>query len=127
MLQMNGECNNDVNHHSNSGNGNSHGADENMEPSSKRRKLLRSSLDDDGPKTLTAEMTVYDRHSRCLLTEGEYELILSEEEENKLSAKTGNGALGAPYGGGNASGPSSRKNAAWENVSFEKNDKVNVS
>jgi hypothetical protein len=35
--------------------------DENIEPSAKRRKLLRGSMDDG--KILTAELVVYDKHT----------------------------------------------------------------
>ncbi len=60
---------------------------------------------------LTAEMVVYDKHGRCLLTDAEYELVLSETS-----------AIG---GGGSAEKISPKKNnTSWENISLDKIDKV---
>ena len=49
--------------------GNVGGQDENQEPATKKRKTQEE-------REVTAELVVYDKHSRCLLTEGEYELVL---------------------------------------------------
>ena len=79
--------------------------EENLEPAAKRRKLLRGSTDDS--KVLTAELVVYDRHSRCLLTEGEYELVLNEVEATtaaKISPK--------------------KNNTSWETINLDRVEKV---
>ena len=79
--------------------------EENLEPAAKRRKLLRGSTDDS--KVLTAELVVYDRHSRCLLTEGEYELVLNEVEAAtaaKISPK--------------------KNNTSWETINLDRVEKV---
>ena len=83
--------------------------DENIEPSIKRRKI-RNGLGNEGDsgKLLGRELVVYDKDSRCLLTEGEYELVLSEISETQASC--------------NRSSP--RKNASWENVNMDRSDKV---
>ena len=83
--------------------------DENLEPASKRRKIRgngESPAAFEG-KLLSRELVVYDKHSKCLLTEGEYELVLSEVD---------------------AQGNSIRKNpsSSWENISLDKSDKVCV-
>lgn len=82
--------------------------DENLEPAAKRRKLLlrgTSNEDDDQKsKLLTAELVVYDKLARCLLTEGEYELVLAEMENNsRISPK---------------------KNSTWENITIDKEKAV---
>ena len=83
--------------------------DENVEPSVKRRKI-RSGINNDGDsnKLLGRELVVYDKQSRCLLTEGEYELVLSEVYDSQ-ELHCGN---------------SPKKNASWENVNMNKSDKV---
>ena len=93
-----------------SGGDQQNGGDENVEPSIKRRKI-RNSLgnnDGDSSKLLGRELVVYDKQSRCLLTEGEYELVLSEISESQASY--------------NRNSP--RKNASWENINMDKSDKV---
>jgi len=83
--------------------------DENVEPSIKRRKI-RSGISNEGDsnKLLGRELVVYDKHSRCLLTEGEYELVLSEiSESHELQCRN-----------------SPKKNASWENINMDKSDKV---
>lgn len=58
------------------------------EPFSKRRRLseLSSSVSGtnsaEGVRLLDAELVVYDRHSRCLLIDGDYELVLQESNQN---------------------------------------------
>ena len=83
--------------------------DENVEPSIKRRKI-RSGItnDSDSNKLLGRELVVYDKHSRCLLTEGEYELVLSE-----ISNSHDLQCIDSP-----------KKNASWENINIDKSDKV---
>ena len=96
----------------NSGSGDPQG-DENMEPSSKRRKIRNGICHDNvenGGKVLGRELVVYDRYSRCLLTEGEYELVLSEISPESSSE--------------NQINSNSRKNASWEHISMENSDKV---
>ena len=85
--------------------------DENIEPSIKRRKI-RNGLgnDSDSSKLLGRELVVYDKHSRCLLTEGEYELVLSEIPESQNPSK-----LNSP-----------RKNSSWENINVDRSDKVHL-
>ena len=80
---------------------------ENLEPSSKRRKVSNRESIDSGPgKLLSAELIVYDKHAQCLLTEGEYELILAEmdPERAKIEQKL--------------------KNSTWENITIDKSDMV---
>ena len=49
---------------------NGDGQDENQEPSAK--KARKSKTEEDGEnRTVSAELVVYDKHSRCLLTEGD--------------------------------------------------------
>lgn len=66
----------------------------NSEPFSKRRRLseLSSSVTPTNPaegvRMLDAELIVYDRHSRCLLIDGDYELVL--QETNQSSAENRN-------------------------------------
>ena len=47
---------------------------ENQEPSAKRRKTAKGGEEEPG-RAMSAELVVYDKHSRCLLTEGDYELV----------------------------------------------------
>ena len=95
----------------NGGSGDQQG-DENMEPSSKRRKIRNGICHDNvenGSKILGRELVVYDKHSRCLLTEGEYELVLSEL---------------APESSENQNNSNSKKTPSWEHISTENSDKV---
>ena len=57
-------------------------------------------------------LVVYDKHSRCLLTEGEYELVLSEL---------------APESSENQNNSNSKKTPSWEHISTENSDKVLLS
>lgn len=79
--------------------------EENLEPAAKKRKVLRGSMDDG--KILSAELVVYDKHSRCLTTDGEYELVLSE---------VGNSARISPK----------KNNSSWETINLDKSDKVRL-
>ena len=81
---------------------------ENLEPSIKRRKMARDSLE--VPKLLTAELIVYDKHAQCQLTEGEYELILAESDSC-------NGHHSMP-----TNSNQKLKNATWENITIDKSD-----
>ena len=72
--------------------GNVGGQDENQEPATKKRKTQEE-------REVTAELVVYDKHSRCLLTEGEYELVLGEAEGTKISPN--------------------KKNSSWEIIDTE--------
>ena len=83
----------------NTGGGDDGGQDENQEPASKKRRT-----GDEGVREVSAEMVVYDKHSRCLLTEGEYELVLGEAEGTKISPN--------------------KKNSSWEIIDT---DTVNMS
>ena len=83
----------------NTGGGDDGGQDENQEPASKKRRT-----GDEGVREVSAEMVVYDKHSRCLLTEGEYELVLGEVEGTKISPN--------------------KKNSSWEIIDT---DTVNMS
>lgn len=87
-----------------------HNGEENLEPAAKRRKLLRGSTDDS--KILTAELVVYDKHSRCLLTEAEYELVLTEAEATTING-SGNGS-----GGGVKISPK-KNNSSWESITID--------
>jgi len=62
--------------------------DENLEPSRKKRK--GDSEEEEEGRVVTGELVVYDKHSRCLLTEGEYELVMAESEgkSRKSPSKT---------------------------------------
>lgn len=53
------------------------------EPAQKRRKSsgsVRGLLED--TKLFGSELIVYDKHNRCLLTDGDYELVLQEVQAN---------------------------------------------
>ena len=73
------------------------------EPFSKRRRLseLSSSVSAtnsaEAARLLDAELIVYDRHSRCLLIDGDYELVLQETNqslvENRNSSALNNGTV----------------------------------
>ena len=73
--------------------------DENQEPASKRRKG-KVEEGEEG-RLVSAELVVYDKHSRCLLTEGEYELVMAdcEGKTNKISPQ--------------------KKNSSWEIIDAE--------
>ena len=84
-------------------------SDENCEPAKKKRKQANDDEEDgekeeeeenDEGRVVSAELVVYDKHSRCLLTEGEYELVMAEEE-----------------GGKNRRSPS--KSSSWEIIDVE--------
>ena len=78
------------------------GHDENQEPSAKRRKGKEiETYGDEVGRIVTAELVVYDKHSRCLLTEGEYELVLGEGE------------------GFNSKISPAKKNSSWEIIDAE--------
>jgi len=49
------------------------------EPPRKKRRGEEEEAEEEG-RVVTAELVVYDKHSRCLLTEGEYELVMAEED-----------------------------------------------
>jgi len=72
--------------------------EENIEPAAKRRKFGRGNF-----RSAVAELTVTDKHSRLQLTEGEYELIMYCDDEDKKF--------------------SPRKTAAWEFVDIENTDR----
>ncbi len=55
-------------------------------------------------KLLSAELIVYDKHSQCLLTEGEYELILADFDPDKAKMDQ------------------KLKNSTWENITIDKSD-----
>ena len=57
-------------------------------------------------QVLTADLVVYDKQSKCQLTEGEYELVLEEKTNNKSNGEDG-AANGVPS-------PNKRTQAAWE-------------
>ncbi|KAM0733021.1 Polycomb protein Suz12 [Formica fusca] len=58
------------------------------EPAQKRRKSSTGSIKTAGDevKQYGSELTVYDKHNRCLLTDGEYELGLQEVQTNVRSS-----------------------------------------
>ncbi|XP_012527671.1 polycomb protein suz12-B isoform X3 [Monomorium pharaonis] len=58
------------------------------EPAQKRRKSTTGTLKINGEevKQYGSELTVYDKHNRCLLTDGEYELGLQEMQTNVRSS-----------------------------------------
>jgi len=56
------------------------------------------------PKLLSAELIVYDKHAQCLLTEGEYELILAEVDPERIKMEQ------------------KLKNSTWENITIDKTD-----
>ncbi|XP_070158793.1 polycomb protein suz12-B [Polyergus mexicanus] len=58
------------------------------EPAQKRRKSSTGSIKTAGDevKQYGSELTVYDKHNRCLLTDGEYELGLQEVQTNLRSS-----------------------------------------
>ena len=46
------------------------------EPAHKKRKSIKNQSED--IRIYGAELVVYDKHQRCLLTDGEYQLVLQE-------------------------------------------------
>lgn len=82
--------------------------EENLEPSSAKKRRLpvaranreissANNIDDDistHEKTLSRDLVVYDRHSQCFLTDGEYELVLTECSFGEEAQ--GNGRRGPP-------------------------------
>lgn len=68
-----------------------------------------------------SEMVVFDKHNRCLLSEGEYELSLQERIDAAANvAAAANVVNGAGGGGGKARLPfSPKKHATWENSDIE--------
>lgn len=54
------------------------------EPDQKRRKSANGSIKNGGDevKLYGSELIVYDKHNRCLLTDGDYELGLQEVQTN---------------------------------------------
>ena len=85
-------------------------SDENCEPAKKKRKgdeeVDKKDEEEEG-RVVSAELVVYDKHSRCLLTEGEYELVMAEEE------------------GRNRKSPS--KSASWEIIDVEPGSSIDGS
>lgn len=59
-----------------------------VEPAQKRRKSSLGTIKVNGEevKQYGSELTVYDKHNRCLLTDGEYELGLQEVQTNVRSS-----------------------------------------
>lgn len=108
--------------------------EENLEPSAKRRKVPRGSVDGTMDSiVLSRDLVVYDRHSQCFLTDGEYELVLSECSggvdgvEGSAAASSVPGSIGmTTNGGGNANHRISPKknNSSWETIQVDKKDKV---
>jgi len=75
------------------------GVDENQEPSTKRRKIVETKQKgDDFVRLISRELDIYDKNSRCIMTEGEYELLLSEQQQAVTNGDTS----------------SSIKNGTWE-------------
>ena len=56
------------------------------------------------PRLLSAELIVYDKHAQCLLTDGEYELILAEVDPERIKMEQ------------------KLKNSTWENITIDQND-----
>lgn len=88
-------------------------SDENCEPAKKKLKKgdegrEENDEDEDEGRVVSAELVVYDKHSRCLLTEGEYELVMAEEEEGR-----------------NRKSPS--KSASWEIIDVEPGSSIDGS
>jgi len=82
---------------------------ENTEPVSKRSRksggrmedLDEEDIQESNGRVVTAELVVYDKHSRCLLTEGEYELVMTDSDgKSKISPK---------------------KNSSWEIIDVDPN------
>ena len=68
--------------------------------------ICNSTLNLGPAKLLSAELIVYDKHSQCLLTEGEYELILAEIDPERIKMEQ------------------KLKNSTWENITIDKTDMV---
>ncbi|XP_015917341.1 polycomb protein suz12 isoform X2 [Parasteatoda tepidariorum] len=62
-MKLNGFCNGDI-------------SDVTDEPAQKKRKSLKNQSEE--VRIYGAELVVYDKHQRCLLTDGEYQLVLQE-------------------------------------------------
>ena len=73
---------------------------ENQEPSAKRRKTAKGGEEEPG-RAVSAELVVYDKHSRCLLTEGEYELVLGDTADTATKISP------------------NKKNSSWEIIDAE--------
>ena len=58
--------------------------------------------------TYLSFLSVYDKHAQCQLTEGEYELILADNEQCGIHEVPSNNAK--------------LKNATWENITIDKSD-----
>lgn len=71
-MKVNGHCNGDL-------------SDMLDEPAQKKRKSLKYQTDD--VRYYEAELVVYDKHQRCLLTDGEYQLALHEIEQKHSPKK----------------------------------------
>jgi len=88
------------------------GGSSDNEPLPKRRRL--SELSTESVRLLDAELIVYDRHSRCLLVDGDYELVLQETNQSNSDALNPTPSLGGQSNG--AAEKSPRKGAAAWNT-----------
>ncbi len=83
------------------------------------------------PQVLCAELVVYDKHSRCLLTEGEYELVLTDSDQLSSGSLAAIAAVAPPPPPPSSASPGDRlttsprkNNSSWENIAVDKTDKV---
>lgn len=83
------------------------------EPQPKRRRLsdVASAGAEEGPRLYGAELVVYDRHSRCLLIDGDYELVMKElPSSSETNGVSPNGSEKSPRKG----------NASWSTLDSTK-------
>lgn len=80
------------------------------EPQPKRRRLsdVSATTVEDASRLYGAELVVYDRHSRCLLIDGDYELVMKE-----INSSETNGTSPNPP---SEKSPRNKGNASWSTL-----------
>lgn len=76
---------------------------------SKRRRLSDMSQavsEEEGSRLYGSELVVYDRHSRCLLIDGDYELVMKEMNSSETNGTSPNGSDRSPR----------KSNASWSTL-----------
>lgn len=90
------------------------------EPQPKRRRLsdvTGSAVGtDEASRLYGAELVVYDRHSRCLLIDGDYELVMKEIIASETNGTSPNGSDKSPRKG----------NASWSTLDSANSEPLNI-
>lgn len=90
------------------------------EPQSKRRRLSDVSATAIGAEDISrlygAELVVYDRHSRCLLIDGDYELVMKEINSSETNGTSPNASDKSPRKG----------NASWSTLDSTNTAPLNI-